>query len=336
MYHRISKKTFERRLAQLNKEKKLTKNQKEWEYQAYLLNNRLAAAEKRGFVFSGDVIPERPDIVRKKDIQQLKAIKGNKVFFDTADYVKATNFTGKALRDMTKGNEIVYGYINNASVIAIAGSQGNELIDRNEALERERAYEEWQAELEEQRAREYERELQAERERLQDLEESQYSYREFDASYDDEYYDDSEYEEPDQRYYRQNPEMQYNNTEDVSAGKIILENIRNELGVQDFKLSANQYCWGNNYDIKMEAGLELSQMINGAITEYGEEEVCLRLQSSAKDVNRLVEEILYAFYMREPGVTEGRTNERMNIMRDILFADDIKSRMKYDFHDSEI
>ena len=185
MYHRISKKTFEKRLAQLNKEKKLTKNQKEWEYQAYLLNNRLAAAEKRGFVFSGDVIPERPDIVRKKDIQQLKAIKGNKVFFDTADYVKATNFTGKALRDMTKGNEIVYGYINNASVIAIAGSQGNELIERNEALERERAYEDWQAELEEQRARDYDRELQAERERLQDLEESQYSYREFDAYYDD-------------------------------------------------------------------------------------------------------------------------------------------------------
>lgn len=79
MYKRISKKTFERNIAKINEEKKLTKRQKEWELEAYRLNNRLAAAEKSGVQFSYDIVGERPKRVTKKDIERLKSIRGKKI-----------------------------------------------------------------------------------------------------------------------------------------------------------------------------------------------------------------------------------------------------------------
>lgn len=92
MYKRESKAHFNRRIQNLNNEKRLTKNQRLWEEEAYKLNNRLASAEKRGFNFADDLIPERPKVVRKKDIDYLKSIRGN------AEYVKkSTSFTENAI-----------------------------------------------------------------------------------------------------------------------------------------------------------------------------------------------------------------------------------------------
>lgn len=79
MYARQSRKTFERHIQKLNAEKRLTKRQKEWEYQRYLLQNRLAAAEKKGAVFAEDIIPEKPKRITQKSIDELKQIRGKKL-----------------------------------------------------------------------------------------------------------------------------------------------------------------------------------------------------------------------------------------------------------------
>lgn len=97
MYKRESKAHFNRRIQKLNNEKRLTKNQKLWEEEAYKLNNRLASAEKRGFRFADDLIPERPKVVRKKDIDYLKSIRGN------AEYVKnSISFSETTISDAEK------------------------------------------------------------------------------------------------------------------------------------------------------------------------------------------------------------------------------------------
>lgn len=97
MYKRESKAHFNRRIQNLNNEKRLTKNQRLWEEEAYKLNNRLASAEKRGFNFADDLIPERPKVVRKKDIDYLKSIRGN------AEYVKkSVSFSETAISDVEK------------------------------------------------------------------------------------------------------------------------------------------------------------------------------------------------------------------------------------------
>ena len=97
MYKRESKAHFNRRIQNLNSEKRLTKNQRLWEEEAYKLNNRLASAEKRGFNFADDLIPERPSVVRKKDIEYLKSIRGN------AEYVKnSLSFSETAISDAEK------------------------------------------------------------------------------------------------------------------------------------------------------------------------------------------------------------------------------------------
>lgn len=105
MYKRESKAHFNRRIQNLNNEKRLTKNQRLWEEEAYKLNNRLASAEKRGFNFADDLIPERPKVVRKKDIDYLKSIRGN------AEYVKkSTTFTENAISGTEKERLIKKGY----------------------------------------------------------------------------------------------------------------------------------------------------------------------------------------------------------------------------------
>ena len=319
MYKRISKKSFERQLAQKNKEKKLTKNQKEWEYQAYLLNNRLAAAEKRGFVFSGNEIPQRPQTVRAKDIQSLKNIRGDKKIFKISEYVEVSKATESTIKNVVATYKPVYGNLNNSSVIAPQGSEVLVVLEKNAEIEAQRLREE-QIEIERRRQEETWRGLS-----------NTVDYE--DDEYDEDY---EEYEQPDKAYYRRNQDRQYEEELDVSKGMSILSNVRNEISLQETKNSADDKLYGRNADIKQDAGYEAWRMVEGAISEYGETEVALRLQNASEDVNKLVEYILYAYYQHDPSRTETRTNARVNSLRDILFGDDVTAKMKYDFHDEEI
>lgn len=74
MYKRESRQHFDKRMREMNAEKRLSYNQKEWEEEAYKLNNRLANAEKRGYRFEDNIIPDRPSRVTKSDIEYLKHI----------------------------------------------------------------------------------------------------------------------------------------------------------------------------------------------------------------------------------------------------------------------
>ena len=90
MYKRERRQHFDERIRQMNAEKRLTDNQKEWEEEAYKLNNRLADAEKRGYRFEDNIIPDRPSRVTKSDIEYLKQINRHK-FKDYATSIDYDN-----------------------------------------------------------------------------------------------------------------------------------------------------------------------------------------------------------------------------------------------------
>lgn len=76
------------------KKKKLTPNQQEYNKQVNRIKNAVKRAEKRGYTFDTNVIPEKPKRITKKVIQELKRITPN-VIYSMAEYVDTA--TGEIL-----------------------------------------------------------------------------------------------------------------------------------------------------------------------------------------------------------------------------------------------
>lgn len=59
---------------------KLTPNQLAYAHQIKLLKKRIATAEKSGFRFHENVVPQTPDRIYKRDIERVKALRGNRLY----------------------------------------------------------------------------------------------------------------------------------------------------------------------------------------------------------------------------------------------------------------
>lgn len=298
MYHRISRKTFDRYIERLSKEQKLTKNQVKWEYEAYLLNNRLAAAEKRGYVFDENAIPQRPTRVTQKALDSLQKIKGDVALFDIAEYVNVENINKRTLDKLAKK----YGDNGIASLTQL--EQGEiALVNTKNAPEK------------------VPKEVPVETPTV----ETEPSYIEEPEPEPIENYDPSE--------------DYYDGTDRVSAGDepmqevdyAILDNIETTLFGADYVNDDNKKLFGYNKEIKDEAVAQARSYLNGALGEYGREEVAKRLQNSAEDVTELVIAICHWFYLNNANKTETNTSSRLHILSEILFANDVSKSMQYDF-----
>lgn len=102
MYKRERRQHFEQRLREMNAEKRLTENQKEWEEEAYKLNNRLANAEKRGYRFEDDIIPKRPSRVTRSDIEHLKNINRYRLKEYATSYEYDDDYTDEIESDISE------------------------------------------------------------------------------------------------------------------------------------------------------------------------------------------------------------------------------------------
>lgn len=60
--------------------RKLTANQREYAYQVKRIKQAISRAEKRGYRFTNDVLPQKPKRITQKEIQKLKNIKGDKLY----------------------------------------------------------------------------------------------------------------------------------------------------------------------------------------------------------------------------------------------------------------
>ena len=306
MYHRISRKTFDRYIERLSKEQKLTKNQVKWEYEAYLLNNRLAAAEKRGYVFDENAIPQRPARVTQKALNSLQKIKGDVALFDIAEYVNVENISKRALDKLAKK----YG---DNGIASLTQTEQGEIVVVNTKNAPEKVPKEAPVET-------------------PTVETVPSSPEETEPSYPEE-------PEPEPIEYNDPSEDYYADTDRVSAGDdvmpdvdySILDNIQTTLFGADYVNDDNPKLFGSNKEIKDEAVAQARSYIYGALAEYGREEVASRLQNSAENVTELVIAICHWFYLNNASKTEANTSSRLHILSEILFANDVSKSMQYDF-----
>lgn len=78
--------------------RKLTANQREYAKQVKRIKQAIRRAEKRGYRFTEDVLPQKPKRITQKEIQKLKQIKGDTL------YDKAT-FLDQETGEIVKGTE---------------------------------------------------------------------------------------------------------------------------------------------------------------------------------------------------------------------------------------
>ena len=65
--------------------KNITPNQQEWKKELKRLNQFIKRAEKRGYIFDENIIPETPQRITKKKLSEIKQIDAD-VLYDTAKY----------------------------------------------------------------------------------------------------------------------------------------------------------------------------------------------------------------------------------------------------------
>ena len=84
------------------KSKQLTRNQQEFKKQQNRIKQFVKRAEKRGYIFEDNIVPEMPKRVTKKALEEIKSLKPNKLYGKARaiDYDTGEILTGKQARQI--------------------------------------------------------------------------------------------------------------------------------------------------------------------------------------------------------------------------------------------
>lgn len=247
------------------------------------LRRRVDYFKSKGYVFSDDIIPPVLDgNATKEEIDFLKAIRGSVL------KKMATSF-------MQPGSETV------AEIEQEITTLNNELEDVEDAFDFTEEVEdsdEWEfSEEERQRAKDA----------LHNFEQNQPQEPE---------------ESPQERYYRENPDRKADYDAKVDEGRVILENVYADLDVNqrvflESRLRDDSFV----LQIKQDAAIRLANVISTAITMFGEDAVCLKIEANAEAFKRAVNRALYFFDSKDETRTYYETEDALTEVQGILFAE---------------
>lgn len=311
MFKRLSERQFDKIVSPLTSAKRQTVNEKEWYRQIRLLNNRIAAAQKKGYTFSFDVIPSKPPRVTQKAIQNLASLKGAKLYARAENPINASvseKEQNKVEKELVKQGKEKPVSTRGDSTLAVALS-----TQKAENLEEPT----------------YSRDIDQPSESTVTVEPTVSDYEADNEPVDDTTTGTTDYGKD---FYDRNKEYEAEYDEVIDQYRVILDNIFDELGAFEYKIESLPMYHNENFALKTDAALSISKMLNGAIEEYGEQEVARRLNEAGKEVSDIIDRALYYVY-KNVGRTDELTNASLNRFRDILFKDDAEAKMKYDFRD---
>lgn len=298
MYQRITKKSFDKYIERLNHQKRLTKNQYAWEYEKYKLNNRLAAAEKRGFVFREDIIPTRPAKVTAKAIEQLAKIKGDVALFAASDYAEANKLSVRAVK------KLYDTFVAKGKADLTSTAEGEAVIINTVNVP---ASEPKTQEIPPQDVTQ------------PNVISDDFSEPESPRDYAKEYYGND-----DERTWAGDDAI-----EDVDY--TILTNAEDLIQGADIRNDDDRKLFGENERIKRDAKDTAWKLINDAMMQYGRKTVAKRMNESSEDVLQVVEAILHWYYIGHAEMTEERTDARLHLLAEILYDGDISASLLEDF-----
>lgn len=307
MFKRLTRKQFSKIIGEFAEQK--TKNEKIWYDELYKLNNRIANAQKKGYTFTAqNVIPKTPSRITQKAIEYIKSIRGVKLY-SKADNPINPNVSDteqyRVAKELAK-NEKPYNPKSKDETQAIVTELGKQKEETGELT--------------------YTRDIEK-------PSQSTVSVEPIIEGYDT----DTEIEtgtktepEYDKEYYKRDKEREYDEIQAVEQYDIILNTIFDEIGAFEYRIDNVKLFNDENLKIKTEAQRLVWEMLNGAINEYGRQEIARRLNDEGKVVTDLIKYILYQVYY-DPNKTSDRTNQAYDRLRDILFKDDVTTKLKYDF-----
>ena len=129
-------------------------------------------------------------------------------------------------------------------------------------------------------------------------------------------------ESPQERYYRENPERKADYDAKVDEGRIILENVYADLDVnQRVFLESRLRDDSFELQVKQDAAVRLANAISTAISTFGEEAVCLKIEANAEAFKRAVNRALYFFDSKDETRTYFETEDALTEVQGILFAE---------------
>lgn len=310
MFKRLSERQFNKIVTPLTNAKRQTVNEKEWYRQIRLLNNRIATAQKKGYTFSFDVIPPKPSRITQKAIQNVASLKGVKLYARAENPINASvsekerNNVEKEL--VKQGKEKPVSRKGDNTLGIALGTQKEEYPQIS-----------------------YTRDIEQPSESTVAVEPTVYEHEGDNEPVDDTTTGTIDYGKD---FYDRNKQYEAEFDEAIDQYMVILDNILDELGAFEYKIESVPMYHNENLSLKTDAALSISKMLNGAIEEYGEQEVARRLNEAGKEVSDIIDKALYYVY-KNVGRTDELTNASLNRFRDILFKDDAEAKMKYDFRD---
>lgn len=359
MYKRETKKQFEKRMVKELSGKRLTKNQALWELEAHKLRNRLAQAEKHGFVFHEDIVGTRPEKVFIRDIERLRSIKGNKGFLKAGGDVSLDRVTSGAVSiRSSKRNPMVAFIVERDGQFVVTTNwttgmkQGAVQISTKDLREIGPDMETMtkllapsqpvpvtitpdavdtkiDVEIPEPISPVGEISEEDSTELNAGEEENDYS------SHEDFDYDDSVYYDPQVDYYSRTDERDYDNALNVQEGEAVLDSVLSELAWWEDKSYAQDWT-DFQYNFKSESTHALWKMIQGAIEEFGKDRVAYLVQEyGADEFNKLAESVMFYVGKYTDSRTVDATNTAMGRLKEILFQDNPILAAEYDFEDYE-
>lgn len=348
MYKRETKAQFNKRIAEMQKQKPLTPKQLEWEIEARKLRNRLATAEKRGFHFDKEIVGQRPQRVTDAAIAKLKKIKGNKQLLKKAEYLDAMSvITGDVkLRASKKGRVGNLGVLDGKLVITsqwwkgatgefipvtqkMLETVGPSTAKMRELLEESDIKIDVKSELSDEEKEEIIKGINIEDETEESDEEI------FDDSPDFYVPDEIIYGEkdPQEEYAKRNADYRVDNDAIADEGYTILHNIYSVLESAPYINGSDTHLSGNNAEIKESAIDECYRIIQSAINTYGERNVVMKLAENGEVVTKTVEKICYLYYEFDSTRTEMMTRNSLNEFREMLFAGDYSAQLMQEFEE---
>lgn len=273
---------------------KLTPNQQIYQKELKLLKRRISALRRKGYIFSDEIIPEQPKRVTKKQIENIRSYRGEKLKLQAEsvfDEIYQEMLSPKQAIEIEKNKKYERQRITKRAnlfeqvkkIFKSTISQGKPMSDKELQLwKRLDDKEQWEI--------------------IRDRWKEEKTKEEVENDRDD--LEDAVISKPEE-FYTENELLDGVFSDSVASSETynIIENIREQI--DQWTPSMN---WTKTLEnIKSQDVNAIMNMLNGAIEEYGADVVAQRLQSRASEVNSLLQEILYGSGDKEGNFKNAQT-----------------------------
>lgn len=148
--------------------------------------------------------------------------------------------------------------------------------------------------------------------------------------------DEEDVTDPQEEYYKNNPERNFEIKGMIERGKLILKNVWKDIEVdQDEFLASRVDEEDDVFSIKQDAKARLFEMLLRAESLLGTDHLAIVIERNATAFKHAVNQVLYFFDSKDAERTQNETSSALTELSSILFSDDPYILMEENFGNPE-